>query len=75
MPKDKTETEYHAEECLMLAEEKMFIVGGEGYHFTSDKVKAYFKAQLLRREKLYHASLQVTCKSGTQKTILIVENI
>lgn len=54
MPKDKTETEYHAEECLMLAEEKMFIVGGEGYHFTSDKVKAYFKAQLLRREKLYH---------------------
>ena len=53
-PKDKTEAEYQAEEYLALAEGKMFIVGGEGYHFTSDKVKAYFKTQLLRREKLYH---------------------
>lgn len=53
-PQDETEREYQAEEYLALAEGKKFIVGGESYHFTSDKVKAYFKAQLSRRERLYH---------------------
>lgn len=52
--KDRIETEYQAEEYLALAEGKMFIVGAESYHFASDKIKAYFKAQLLRREKFYH---------------------
>lgn len=51
---DRIETEYRAEESLTLAEEQRFIVGTESYHFTSDKIKAYFKMQLSRREKLYH---------------------
>lgn len=51
---DEAETEYKAEEYLELAEEQMFIAGEECYHFTSDKVKAYFRAQLSKREKLYH---------------------
>lgn len=53
-PQDETEIEYQAEEYLALAEEQMFIFGEEGYHFTSDKVKAYFRAQLSKREKFYH---------------------
>ena len=53
-PQDETEIEYQAEEYLALAEEQMFIFGEEGYHFASDKVKAYFRAQLSKREKFYH---------------------
>lgn len=53
-PQDEVETEYQAEECLALAAEYMFIAGNESYYFTSDKVKAYFKAHLSRRERLYH---------------------
>lgn len=51
---DEAETEYQAEEYLALAEDQMFIAGEECYHFTSDKVKAYFKAQISKREKFYH---------------------
>ena len=53
-PQDETETEYQAEEYLDLAAEHKFITGEESYHFTSDKVKAYFKRQLSKKEKLYH---------------------
>ena len=53
-PQDETETEYQAEEYLDLAAEHQFITGEESYHFTSDKVKAYFKRQLSKKEKLYH---------------------
>lgn len=51
---DEIELEFQAEEYLALAEEQMFISGKEGYHFTSSRVKAYFKAQLSKKEKLYH---------------------
>lgn len=53
-PQDEVEIEYQAEEYLALAAEHMFISGEESYHFTNDKVRAYFKAQLSKRERLYH---------------------
>ena len=53
-PRDEFETEYWAEASLALAEERNFIVGAESFHFTSNKIREYFKAQLSKREKLYH---------------------
>lgn len=53
-PDDADETEYLAEEYLTLAEEQMFIVGAENYHFTNERIKSYFKTQLSKREKYHH---------------------
>ena len=48
------ETEYLAEEYLTLAEEQMFIVGEESYHFVNEQIKAYFKKQLSKKEEYHH---------------------
>lgn len=53
-PDDADETEYLAEEYLTLAEEHMFIVGKERYHFSNEWIKSYFKTQLSKREKYHH---------------------
>lgn len=52
--KDKYEVEYLAEEYLLLAENRRFIKGEDSFRFTNDKVKNYFKLQLVKRERYYH---------------------
>lgn len=51
---DSYETEYLAEEYLLLAEEQMFIKGEDTFLFTCDKVKGYFKVKIAKRERYYH---------------------
>lgn len=53
-PNDADETEYLAEEYLTFAKKQLFIVGAENYHFTNERIKSYFKAQLSKREKYHH---------------------
>ena len=53
-PADLDETEYLAEEYLTLAENQMFIVGEESYHFVNERIKTYFKAQLSKKERYHH---------------------
>lgn len=52
--KDKYEAEYLAEEYLLLAENQRFIKGEDSFLFTNDKVRGYFKLQLVKRERYYH---------------------
>jgi hypothetical protein len=53
-PKDNYETEYLAEEYLLLAEDQMFIKGENKFLFTNDKIKDYFKVKLEKKERYYH---------------------
>lgn len=51
--RDEDEVECLAEEYLALAENQMFIVGENNYHFINERIKTYFKTRL-SREKYYH---------------------
>lgn len=54
VPQDEEQTQYRAEEFLMIAEELQFLSGYENYCFSNEKIKAYFRKRLANREKYYH---------------------
>lgn len=51
---DSIEIEYLAEEYLLTAEDQQFISGEENFCFTTERIRAYFKSKLDKRERYYH---------------------
>lgn len=62
-PKDKDEIDYKAEEYLTIAKENAFIFGNESYHFTSERIRSYFKKQISKKEKYHHRKFAQYLKS------------
>ena len=52
--KDNYEVEYLAEEYIQEAEEQHFIKGDNKFLFTSNRIKEYFKAKIVKKERYYH---------------------